>query len=55
MSSQVARPAVVKYFVSEWRRELGVALNCLLTQKEGLRLLDTMDMFVTLANYRLSD
>jgi len=47
------KPAAAKYFVAEWRRELWVALHCLLSTKEGTRLGDTIDMFVTLANYRL--
>ena len=47
------KPAAAKYFVAEWRRELWVALHCLLSTREGTRLGDTIDMFVTLANYRL--
>ena len=47
------KPATAKYFVAEWKRELWVALHCLLSTKEGTRLGDTIDMFVTLANYRL--
>ena len=53
MSTGQVRPRVAKYFVAEWKRELGVALHCLLTTKEGTGLRDTIDMFVTLANYRL--
>ena len=47
------KPATAKYFVAEWKRELWVALHCLLSTKEGTRLGDTIDMFVTLAHYRL--
>ena len=53
LSTGQVKPAMVKYFVAEWRRELGVALHCLLNTEEGLRLGDTMDMFVNLANSRL--
>jgi len=53
MSTGQVRPRVAKYYVAEWKRELSVALHCLLTTKEGSRLRDTIDMFVTLANYRL--
>ena len=41
---------MVRYFVADWRRELGVALHCLLNTEEGLRLGDTMDVLVNLAN-----
>jgi len=53
MSTGQVRPRVAKYYVAEWKRELSVALHCLLTTKEGTGLKDTIDMFVTLANYRL--
>ena len=44
---------VLRYIVEEWRRELGVALHCLLKTEDGTTLLDTLDMFVRLANTRL--
>jgi len=53
LSTGQVKPATVKYFVAEWRRELGVALHCLLSTEEGVRLGDTLDMFVNLANSRL--
>ena len=53
LSTGQVKPAMVKYFVAEWRRDLGVVLHCLLSTEEGLRLGDTMDMFVNLANSRL--
>jgi len=53
LSTGQARKQVVRHIVGEWRRELGLALHCLLTQEEGNLLGDTLDMFVTLANTRL--
>jgi len=53
MSTGEVSPEVAKYFVAEWKRELGVAFHCLLTTEEGTGLSDTIEMFVTLANYRL--
>ena len=53
LSTGRARKPVVRHIVGEWRRELEVALHCLLTQEEGNLLRDTLDMFVTLANTRL--
>ena len=53
LSTGQARKPVVRHIVGEWRRELGLALHCLLTQEEGNLLGDTLDMFVTLANTRL--
>ena len=44
---------MVRYYVTEWRRELGVSLHCLLSTEEGRGLGDNMDMFVKLVNSRL--
>ena len=51
-SGQVTKE-VVRYFVKQWRRELEVSLHCLIKEKEGNKLSDTMDMFITLVNIRL--
>ena len=53
MSTGQVRAPAVRYFVAEWRRELGVAVHCLLSTEEGAKLSDTMDMFVNLVNSRL--
>jgi len=53
MSTGQVRAPAVRYFVAEWRRELGVAVHCLLSTEEGTKLADTMDMFVNLVNSRL--
>jgi len=51
-SGQVREPAL-RNFVGDWRRELGATLYSLLSTEDGIRLGDTMDMFVNLANSRL--
>jgi len=53
LSVEEGIPDIIKYYVVELRRDLRVALHCLLTSKEGFRLRDTIDKFVNLAKYRL--
>ena len=41
------------YFLEEWRREMFLRLHCLVNTEEGLKLADTIDMFVSMAQTRI--
>ena len=45
--------ARLRWDLDNWRRELRLGLHCLLTTREGVRLEDTIDIFVNLASARL--
>ena len=44
----------VRYMLNSWRRELDLALHCLITSREGVELRSHLDMFDSLVKTRLN-